>query len=60
MCLSHDHHGTLRNAVHLLKASVVTIANFQPIASPRITPDGLRKQHCMQKESHKITADLTL
>lgn len=39
MCLSHDHHGTLTNAVHLLKTSAVTIANVYLITSSCFTSD---------------------
>lgn len=63
MCLSHDRHETLTNAVHLLKTSVVTVANLGLITSPRIASDGLQHQwHSAQNESNKFTSsrDLTL
>lgn len=43
MCLSHDHRGTLTNAVHLLKTSVVIIANLELITSPWIMSDGWKQ-----------------
>lgn len=63
MCLSHDRHETLTNAVHLLKTSVVTVANLGLITSPHIASDGLHHQRdSTQNESNKSTnsRDLTL
>lgn len=50
MCVSHDHHGTLTNAVHLLKTSVVAIANladYQPILSHLMVGSSIA---CKQKQ----------